>query len=58
LPVLVFVIIKANPPALLSNIQFIDGFYAKRMHGSEAYSWIQFNSAVEFLKTLLNKLCN
>lgn len=56
LPVLVFIIIKANPPALLSNLQFIDGFYARRMQGSEAYWWVQFNSAVEFLKTLLNKL--
>ncbi|KAL3104222.1 hypothetical protein niasHS_002249 [Heterodera schachtii] len=58
LPVLVFVIIKANPPALLSNLQFIDGFYGKRMQGSEAYWWTQVTSAVEFLKTLLNKLCN
>uniref|UniRef100_A0A915M6C1 Receptor-mediated endocytosis protein 6 n=1 Tax=Meloidogyne javanica TaxID=6303 RepID=A0A915M6C1_MELJA len=58
LPILVFVIIKANPHALLSNLQFIDSFYASRMQGSEAYWWTQFNSAVEFLKTLLNKLCN
>jgi hypothetical protein len=50
--------IKANPYALLSNLQFIDSFYASRMEGSEAYWWTQFNSAVEFLKTLLNKLCN
>uniref|UniRef100_A0A914GXG6 Receptor-mediated endocytosis protein 6 n=1 Tax=Globodera rostochiensis TaxID=31243 RepID=A0A914GXG6_GLORO len=58
LPILVFVIIKANPPALLSNLQFIEGFYGKRMQGSEAYWWTQVTSAVEFLKTLLHKLCN
>ena len=58
LPILVFVIIKANPAGLLSNLQFIDGFYARRMQGSEAYWWTQFNSAVEFLKTLLNKFCH
>lgn len=54
-PVLVFVLIKANPPALLSNIQYVTGFYGKRMQGSEEYWWTQFISAVEFIKQLLNK---
>jgi len=59
LPVLVFVLLKANPPSLLSTIQFIEGFYAPRMQGSESYWWIHFNSAVEFIKQLLNNLlCN
>uniref|UniRef100_A0A7E4VN45 Receptor-mediated endocytosis protein 6 n=1 Tax=Panagrellus redivivus TaxID=6233 RepID=A0A7E4VN45_PANRE len=54
-PVLVFVLIKANPPALLSNIQYVSGFYERRMQGSEAYWWTQFTAAVEFIKQLLNK---
>lgn len=54
-PVLVFVLIKANPPALLSNIQYVSGFYGQRMQGSEAYWWTQFISAVEFIKQILNR---
>uniref|UniRef100_F1KQR4 Receptor-mediated endocytosis protein 6 n=1 Tax=Ascaris suum TaxID=6253 RepID=F1KQR4_ASCSU len=53
-PVLVYVLIQANPQALLSNIQYINGFYSNRMEGAEAYWWAQFTSAVEFIKTLLN----
>lgn len=54
-PVLVFVLLQANPPALLSNIQFISGFYDSRIQGEEAYWWTQFHAAVEFLKQLCNK---
>jgi hypothetical protein len=54
-PVLVYILIKANPPALLSNIQYVSGFYGCRMRGNEAYWWTQFTSAVEFIKQLLNK---
>ncbi|VDN56853.1 unnamed protein product [Dracunculus medinensis] len=54
-PVLVYVLIQANPRALLSNIQYISEFYGKRMEGAEAYWWAQFTSAVEFIKTLLNR---
>lgn len=54
-PVLVYVIIKANPPSLLSNIRYVNEFYGQRMHGSEEYWWTQFTSAVEFIKQLLNK---
>jgi hypothetical protein len=46
---------QANPPALLSNIQYIQGFYGNRMEGAEAYWWAQFTSAVEFIKTMLNR---
>lgn len=53
-PVLVYILIKANPPALLSNIQYVSGFYGCRMRGNEAYWWTQFTSAVEFIKQLLN----
>lgn len=54
-PVLVYVLLQANPPALLSNIQYMESFYAARMQGEEQYWWTQFRAAVEFLKQLCNK---
>ncbi|MCJ8735130.1 hypothetical protein PDJAM_G00243270 [Pangasius djambal] len=51
-PVLVFVLIKANPPCLLSTIQYICNFYASQLSGEECYWWMQFTAAVEFIKTI------
>ncbi|KAG9477891.1 hypothetical protein GDO78_013074 [Eleutherodactylus coqui] len=51
-PVLVFVLIKANPPCLLSTVQYINNFYANRLTGEESYWWMQFTAAVEFIKTI------
>ncbi|XP_058015577.1 GTPase-activating protein and VPS9 domain-containing protein 1 [Ahaetulla prasina] len=51
-PVLVFVIIKANPPCLLSTVQYISSFYANSLTGEESYWWMQFTAAVEFIKTI------
>jgi len=50
IPVLVFVLIKANPASLLSNVQYVSSFY--KMEGQEDYCWTQFTSAVEFVKTM------
>ncbi|KAK3593714.1 hypothetical protein CHS0354_013611 [Potamilus streckersoni] len=52
MPVLIYVIIKANPPCLLSTIQYVNSFYEKRLAGEEQYWWMQFSSAVEFIKTM------
>ena len=52
MPVLVFVLIKANPPSLLSTIQYVESFYEKHLEGEEAYWWTQFCSVVEFIKTM------
>ncbi|GMT33372.1 hypothetical protein PFISCL1PPCAC_24669, partial [Pristionchus fissidentatus] len=52
-PILVYVVLMANPAALLSNVQYVEGFYANQMTGSDAYWWTQFRSAIEFIKTLL-----
>jgi len=52
LPVLVFVIIKANPPGLLSTVQFVDNFYGSRLSGEDCYWWMQFVAAIEFIKTM------
>ncbi|KAM4696942.1 GTPase-activating protein and VPS9 domain-containing protein 1 isoform 2-T2 [Rhinophrynus dorsalis] len=51
-PVLVFVLIKANPPCLLSTVQYINNFYTNRLSGEESYWWMQFTAAVEFIKTI------
>ncbi|OXU23185.1 hypothetical protein TSAR_004014 [Trichomalopsis sarcophagae] len=52
IPVLVYVIIKTNPPSLLSTIQYVNSFYGNRLEGEEQYWWTQFCSAVEFIKTM------
>ena len=52
MPVFIFVIIKANPPCLLSTIQYVNSFYGNRLHGEEQYWWMQFSAAVEFIKTM------
>ncbi|XP_070532532.1 GTPase-activating protein and VPS9 domain-containing protein 1-like [Ptychodera flava] len=51
-PVLVYVLIKANPPSLLSTIQYVNSFYDKRLSGEEQYWWMQFCAAIEFIKTI------
>lgn len=52
MPVLVFVIIQANPNSLLSTVQYVNSFYEKHFHGEQAYWWTQFCSAIEFIKTM------
>ncbi|CAH2275543.1 GTPase-activating and VPS9 domain-containing 1-like [Pelobates cultripes] len=51
-PVLVFVLIKANPPCLLSTVQYINNFYTNRLTGEEYYCCMQFTAAVKFIKTI------
>ncbi|XP_050296180.1 GTPase-activating protein and VPS9 domain-containing protein 1 [Anthonomus grandis grandis] len=51
-PVLVYVIIKVNPEALLSTIQFVNSFHAGEIRGEDEYWWTQFCSAVEYIKTM------
>lgn len=52
IPVMVYVLLQANPPSLLSTVQFINSFYENRFEGEEAYWWTQFAAAVEFTKTM------
>lgn len=51
-PVLVYVVIHANPSGLLSTMQYVTNFYDKRLSGEEAYYWMQFCAAIAFIKTL------
>ncbi|KAH7979567.1 hypothetical protein HPB49_009942 [Dermacentor silvarum] len=53
-PVLVFVLIRANPPHLLSTVQFVETFQraTRCCQGEAAYWWTQFCAAIEFIKTM------
>ncbi|RZF46932.1 hypothetical protein LSTR_LSTR011763 [Laodelphax striatellus] len=51
-PVLVYVLIKANPPSLLSTVAYVNSFYESRLEGEDRYWWVQFCSAIEFIKTM------
>ena len=51
-PVLVYVVLQANPPNLLSTVQYIKYFYEPRANGEDSYWWNQFVIAVQFIKTL------
>ncbi|XP_014250925.1 GTPase-activating protein and VPS9 domain-containing protein 1 [Cimex lectularius] len=52
MPVLVYVLIMANPPSLLSTIEYVTNYYGNRLEGEEQYYWTQFCSAIEFIKTM------
>ena len=52
MPVLVYVLIQANPPSLLSTVQYVSSFYDSHFEGEEAYWWTQFSSVIEFIKTM------
>ena len=43
---------QANPPSLLSTLEYVTSFYGNRLEGEEQYYWIQFCSAIEFIKTM------
>ncbi|CBY31545.1 unnamed protein product [Oikopleura dioica] len=50
-PVLVYVIIKANPPALLSMIQYVEA-YEPAGAGEDSFYWMQFTAACKFIQTI------
>ncbi|KAJ0180917.1 hypothetical protein K1T71_003002 [Dendrolimus kikuchii] len=51
-PVLVYVIIKVNPPSLLSTIELVNALGAASLHGEALYWWTQFCAAVAYIKTM------
>jgi len=55
LPVLIYVIIHANPPNLLSTIDYIDNFTPRGITGQDQYMLMQFRGATEFIKSMLHK---
>eukprot|EP00053_Salpingoeca_punica_P015503 m.143164 g.143164 ORF g.143164 m.143164 type:complete len:929 (+) comp16734_c0_seq2:49-2835(+) len=52
-PVLVYVILKANPPNLLSTLQYVNFFgEAQIASGENSYWWTQFCTAVHFIQSI------
>jgi len=48
IPILIYVIIKANPPNLLSINQYVQDLYSSRFTDEESYYWTMFVSGVKF----------
>ncbi|XP_030379030.1 receptor-mediated endocytosis protein 6 homolog [Scaptodrosophila lebanonensis] len=52
LPVLIYVVIMANPPYLLSTVEYITCFLGKKLVGEDEFYWTLFGSVVKFIKTM------
>lgn len=53
LPILVYILLRANPPELQSNIDYISSFRGRRrMIGEGAYFFTHLSGAVYFIETL------
>lgn len=52
IPVLIYVIVKTNPPHLLSTIEYVNCFIDEKLFGENEYWWTQFCSAITFIKTM------
>uniref|UniRef100_T1PED5 Receptor-mediated endocytosis protein 6 homolog n=1 Tax=Musca domestica TaxID=7370 RepID=T1PED5_MUSDO len=52
LPVLIYVVIMANPPYLLSTVEYITCFIGDKLDGEEQFYWTLFGSVVKFIKTM------
>ncbi|XP_013104598.1 receptor-mediated endocytosis protein 6 homolog [Stomoxys calcitrans] len=52
LPVLIYVVIMANPPYLLSTVEYISCFIGSKLDGEEHFHWTLFDSVVKFIKTM------
>lgn len=44
--------LQANPPYLLSTIEYVNCFIGDKLEGETEYWWTQFCSAVTFIKTM------
>ncbi|XP_075989384.1 GTPase activating protein and VPS9 domains 1 isoform X2 [Anticarsia gemmatalis] len=51
-PVLVYVILKVNPPSLLSTIELVNALGGGALQGEALYWWTQFCAAVAYIKTM------
>ncbi|XP_052758791.1 GTPase-activating protein and VPS9 domain-containing protein 1 [Galleria mellonella] len=51
-PVLVYVILKVNPPSLLSTIELVNALGGAALQGEALYWWTQFCAAVAYIKTM------
>jgi len=53
IPILIYVIVKENPPNLLSIRQYVDDLYSSRMTDEESYYWTMFVSGVTFIREMI-----
>ncbi|KAJ2946692.1 hypothetical protein O0L34_g12751 [Tuta absoluta] len=51
-PVLIYVILKVNPPSLLSTIELVNALGGSALQGEALYWWTQFCSCVAYIKTM------
>ena len=56
----IFVVLKissqANPPYLQSTINYVECFMGSKLEGEELYWWTQFSSAIQFIKTMIERM--
>lgn len=43
---------QANPPYLLSTVEYISCFLGKKLYGEDEFYWTLFGSVVKFIKTM------
>lgn len=44
--------LQANPPYLLSTVEYISCFLGKKLVGEDEFYWTLFGSVVKFIKTM------
>ena len=54
-PVLIYVVMHANPRGLLTTVDFINNYLREPLVGEQYYCWMQFCSAIQFIKILLEE---
>lgn len=47
-----FCSLQANPPYLLSTVEYITCFIGEKLDGEEQFHWTLFGSVVKFIKTM------
>lgn len=52
LPLIIFSVVKANPPHLVSNLLFIQRFRNQAVGGEESYCLINLLAVAEFLENV------
>lgn len=56
LPIPHFPFPQANPPFLMSTINYVECFIGSKLSGEELYWWTQFSSAIQFIKTMIERM--
>lgn len=51
-PVLVYIILRVNPPSVLSTIELVNILGGSALQGEALYCWTLFSSAIAYIKTM------